>query len=640
MKNHLKHLFNVFLLIVLVLFLFSIEVNVKAIVFSDNQNASYDVKTREDQNQLGIYTSHVRDFGETIKSNVISKQQINVFTQTQTADSKVVTWAIGGQTDFRRATIIGIAQDYEKNHPGWIVVGGINADQYTTGFGQAVGASGTDYYFPQPYYPMICDGEGWFTIGPLANGAQNVAGFLQDGSKDPIVSGHAKYTNGDIKFAGYTLSVLDENDNVISSFTIENYNTTPKENETTIYTSFYQKINNERVFPSMDISGNLYIVEDAIRAYPTNSSTYSEFKGENGQDAFFGKGLISKITDVATISKGQFAISTNNASVKEALSIGTKILVQIKYEGVLSTVESAIGYHTIQRMDNVDQSSTSSYNTQQYPRAIFGRKADGKICLIAIDGNQASKGMSGTSHDETNAVIKYYGLVEAYQMDGGGSVTAMIRDENDRFVITNSPSDGSARSVLSALLFVERNAPEAEVKVEASESALAFDVTIKETYGKEVAKVILYINNKEYELVDGKYTITGLKKGREFSYSIFTEDKEGCRSGASYKGKVSTTKSAPKFISCKYTDSSYYLVFDDPDNTIVNVSFEIDNGKYPCDNMIVEDVEYSFNTVLVYTYNTGNEDVTVKVRYPDLPVSRFIDQLIESKNQLINNLFK
>jgi len=44
-----------------------------------------------------------------MKSGVLYSQQVNVLTQKQTADSKVVTWAIGGQTDFTRRTIIGIA---------------------------------------------------------------------------------------------------------------------------------------------------------------------------------------------------------------------------------------------------------------------------------------------------------------------------------------------------------------------------------------------------------------------------------------------------------------------------------------------------------------------------------------------------
>ncbi len=70
--------------------------------------------------------------------------------------------------------------------------------------------------------------------------------------------------------------------------------------------------------------------------------------------------------------------------------------------------------------------------------------------------------MYGTNQFEGCAVLKYLGVVEAYQMDGGGSVTMIVRRNND-FMVVNSPSDGRPRSVLSALLFVVRDTGSSEV---------------------------------------------------------------------------------------------------------------------------------------------------------------------------------
>ena len=579
-----KRVISLSLFIIIIAIFASVKVNVSAAtVYSDNALASYEVTTRVESNQLGANTTHVRDLGSTMKNSFLYCQQVNVLTQKQTADSKVVTWAIGGQTNFTRASIIGIAQDYEKNHPDWVVVGGINADQYATSFGENLGASGTDYYYPQPYYPMICDGESWFSLGPLANGNQDVAGFLQDGSKDPIVSGQARYSGGTILIAGLFLSVLDDDGNITQSFKIENYNTVPKTNETTLYTSFYQKDEmNSQIFPSMDVNGNLYVIEDAERAYPTNAVTYT-YKGSNAVNAFFGKGVISKTADAATLSKGQFAIDTRNPEIENALSVGKKIIVQFKFEGPMGSVESATGYHTIQRMDGkdvVDGDSTASYNTQQYPRSIFGRKSDGKIFLVIIDGRQQSIGMFGTSTDETNAVLKYYGLVEAYQMDGGGSATAMIRNEKGQLVVTNSPSDGSARSVLSALLFVERRSPEANVTTSITENTISFNVTIGETFGKEVADIILLFNGNEYTMVDGKYTVTGLRKAREFNYQIYVVDSNGSKLATDAKGIAYTLKNIPVLEACSYNNFAYTLTFNDSDSTIKDVYLEVGTGKY------------------------------------------------------------
>ncbi|MFA5766224.1 MAG: hypothetical protein WC929_08795, partial [Bacilli bacterium] len=247
-----KRVISLSIFIILIAVFASIKTTVKAaIIYSDNNLGSYEMTTRVEFNQIGVNTTHFLDLGNTMKNGAMYSQQVNVLTQKQTADSKVVTWAIGEQTDFDRSTIVGIAQDYEKNHPDWVVVGGINADQYATNFGENLGASGSDYYYPQPYYPMICDGEGWFAIGPLANGSSDVAGFLQDGSKDPIFNGKAKANNtGSIQFAGLFLSIYDEDDHKTHEFKVDHYNAVPKENETTIYSSYYQKDEmNSQSFP-------------------------------------------------------------------------------------------------------------------------------------------------------------------------------------------------------------------------------------------------------------------------------------------------------------------------------------------------------------------------------------------------------
>lgn len=640
-----KRVISLSIFILLIAVFASIKTPVKAaIIYSDNNLSSYEMTTRVEYNQIGVNTTHFLDLGNTMKSGALYSQQVNVLTQKQTADSKVVSWAIGGQTDFTRATIIGIAKDYEKNHPDWVVVGGINADQYATNFGENLGASGSDYYYPQPYYPMICDGEGWFAIGPLANGSSDVAGFLQDGSKDPIFNGKAKADNsGSIKFAGLFLSIYDEDGNKTHEFKVENYNTTPKANETTIYSSYYQKDEmNAQIFPTMDINGNLFIIGDAERAYPTNSIAY-RYKGNNAANAFFGKGLITSQATAATIDKGQFAIDTRNPEVEAALAVGKKVVAQYKYEGVLANVESAIGFHTIQRMDGkdvIDGDTTAAYNTKQYPRSLFGRKSNGDISLIIIDGAYANSGSYGTSTDETNAVLKYYGLVEAYQMDGGGSATAMIRNEQGQLVVKNKPSDGNTRSVLSALLFVERKSPEAEVTTEITENTISFNVTLGNTYNKEVADIILQFNGKEYIMEDGKYTVTGLRQGREYNYQIFIQDSGGNKWATDAKGTLGTLKNAPILEACSFNNNVYTLTFNDPNSTIKDVYLEVGTGKYRPEGNTISIAEYDESAVLVYTYDIGRGDVTIRVPYPEYTITRFINEVFSKVNNLIKPLFK
>ena len=114
-KEMKKRFFSFTIFILLIAIFTSIQIKLKAaVIYSDNNLGSYEMTTRVEFNQLGTNTTHFLDLGNTMKSGVLYSQQVNVLTQKQTADSKVVTWAIGGQTDFTRRTIIGIAQDYEN----------------------------------------------------------------------------------------------------------------------------------------------------------------------------------------------------------------------------------------------------------------------------------------------------------------------------------------------------------------------------------------------------------------------------------------------------------------------------------------------------------------------------------------------
>ena len=85
---------------------------------------------------------------------------------------------------------------------------------------------------------------------------------------------------------------------------------------------------------------------------------------------------------------------------------------------------------------------SESYYTTRAPRTIIGSKADGTICLITMDGRQADLGYYGTNQQEFNAFMKYYGISDAVLLDGGGSSTFFVR-ENNKFVIKNSPSDST-----------------------------------------------------------------------------------------------------------------------------------------------------------------------------------------------------
>ncbi|HPB49532.1 MAG TPA: hypothetical protein PK334_04435, partial [Bacilli bacterium] len=215
-----------------------------------------------------------------------------------------------------------------------------------------------------------------------------------------------------------------------------------------------------------------------------------------------------------------------------------------------------------------------------------------------------------------------------------------IRNADGQLFIKNKPSDGSARSVFSALLFVERKNPEVSIKTEITENTISFNATLGNTYNKEVADIVLVFNDKEYIMEDGKYMVTGLRQGREYNYQIFVQDRDGNRWATNAKGLIGTLKNVPILEACSYNNNVYTLTFNDPNSTISDVYLEVGVGKYRPEGNIIQVAEYDERAVLVYTYNIGRGDVTIRVPYPEYTVTRFINEIFSNVNNLIKPLFK
>ena len=626
--------------------------NIKA-TESDNMKASYMVVETKKTVRYTYTNYKVEDALTTINSTA-SKQTVCVFTQKQTENSKVVTWAVNKGTGFSFKTIPQIAEDYEKNHPDWFVVGGINADQYIMSQGTGGVSNGTDFLAPQPYYPMIADGESWFSVPCWpSSGGGNAAAFLQDGSTDCIVNGSMNLKSGNIKIKGLFLAVLDENGEVVNNFKIEKINEKPGDGETTVYCCYTQEDQSSggdlRVL-DMDITGsNMFICENSDLAYMNNSKTYEYWK-KNGDsvDSLFCKGTLSTQNNAFTLKNGQFAIDTKNTEVLNALAVGKKVRVQIELEGVFSEVESVIGYHTVQRMNDEDQPSTASYNTQSYSRSLFGRTSSGQIVLITVDmGNDNAV---GTKHDETNAVLKHYGCVEAYQMDGGSSVAAVGRDENGKIVVIDHPkgyTGNSTRAVLSALLVVERRTPEYNVElVDIDQTTAKFKVDLVNDYHREIKRVYIKINDKDYEVVDGYVEVTGLRKNKEYNWNLCFEDNTGSDYRTESKGVIETPKDPPVFNGCDAIADNTYMVytvdFTDRGGSLLEYSIITGSNKNTVTDMTVTQVAAPLSNEVVYleyVYSKGKDSVTVRIKWPHYKCYQVASKISNMKKEALDDFF-
>ena len=83
----------------------------------------------------------------------------------------------------------------------------------------------------------------------------------------------------------------------------------------------------------------------------------------------------------------------------------------------------------------------------RHPRTAVGVKADGTVVMVVVDGRSTlSRGMTLV---ELAQFLKGEGVVDAVNLDGGGSSTLVVRGQ-----VINRPSDGLQRPIANALMIL------------------------------------------------------------------------------------------------------------------------------------------------------------------------------------------
>ena len=84
----------------------------------------------------------------------------------------------------------------------------------------------------------------------------------------------------------------------------------------------------------------------------------------------------------------------------------------------------------------------------RHPRTALGLRKDGTLVILVADGRrEAALGLTGP---EMSEIFIREGVVDAFNLDGGGSTTLYIESEGG---IQNKPSDGHERVVVNQLGF-------------------------------------------------------------------------------------------------------------------------------------------------------------------------------------------
>ena len=399
---------------------------------------------------------------------------------------KPVVWSAGTADNWGPKTVLEIASDYEKTHPGYVVVGAINGDFY---YNKAVEGLNDQTYEPCNYHVQ----EGDVLRAAYYSDDENF-GLLGINS-DRAYSYGAPKMSSSMYLKKITDGVASELD------AIAGYNTNPTTDGVYVFT--------KELASSVDLTG--YTV------YKGNVDLYRKFN--NG---LFVKGSIvevENISSLSSVSSGNFYIATKTVE----LSVNDYVKVEYNLEGETAGYENVIGYiyQCLQNGktlgQNMPTSVLSGYLTKTYTRAAIGFKADGSIVLMVVDGTGTpSNNREGATLFQTGELLRVVGCVDGFNLDGGGSATIAARI-NGKLTVLNNPADGSVRKVGNAILLVM---PDPKIKVHGAEgNTIKFTKPASLECGT-LENVKVKFDNKTYDFTNEELVVTGLDKNSEYKIKI------------------------------------------------------------------------------------------------------------------------
>ncbi len=191
---------------------------------------------------------------------------------------------------------------------------------------------------------------------------------------------------------------------------------------------------------------------------------------ESGLPARAGAPIRGKVTTVSeagntAIPTGSVVLSgveKSGAFVTEQLKPGTEVTITMDLKPRETRDWSDVTYAVggcpwIVRngrfwMDAEEEHIVPGFYDVPNPRTAVGRRADGKLVIVTVDGRQAMS--VGMKLSELAAVMISLGCVEAINLDGGGS-TEMAGSQG----VLNCPSDGFERATATCLAVFGRTSP-------------------------------------------------------------------------------------------------------------------------------------------------------------------------------------
>lgn len=298
-------------------------------------------------------------------------------------------------------------------YPNFKVVGGVNGDFYNTTTGMPVNAHIRDFEV--------------ITSGVVSG--RPIVGFKDDG----------EVVHGVPCFSGYQLLVFDEDGAFKHEMPVSRINGLPYDQD--------------------DIS---VFFDDFTAAIPADNQkvviTATETKMDGFSTRYFGKGHLNyQTTENIQVPNDGFVIVGNDFNLNDLITPYDRVVVQQKPSCGFEGVRFAIGAweHLVNEgVPTTHLTAGAGFNLRN-PRTAVGIKEDGTVFFVVVDGRNTPNDMDGVTAYEMAEIMKYFDAYHAYNLDGGGSSTFVLLNEEEGYDVINTPSDGRIRSVSNGVFFVK-----------------------------------------------------------------------------------------------------------------------------------------------------------------------------------------
>lgn len=532
------------ILVVCLMFVFSLissKVVVEAGIENDTKLSDYayrvgELETRELMGGVTLYKEKLKtvyngidngDYNQSSGKYCLGHNTVQwVDLPKASEDVKVIVWSEGTENGWKSSTVRNTARHYEETHPGWIVVAAVNGDGFQI----------NSTYEPNNIHVQE---------GDVIQPRNSVIPIGWQSDNTPIIGG-AQLSN-----TLYVQVLVDGN--VTKEIPVSAINKTPSATGITLLT---KDMENE-----VDLTGYTVMVGKYDLCRMTRGAVKPFVRGE----------LISVKNDLASTKPvatkdgenvKEFFLVSKDGSL-EQLAVGDYVRCQYPLTGAWANVDNVIsgfgdpvedGAYNSQVLKDgrpLGAGTTNTFANTTHPRTVVGFKEDGSTVLMVANGRAEKNGLmhaqevygQGLSYFQEGEVMRLAGCVNAFNLDGGGSSTLVVRNEYGDFDVINTPSDGSERSIGNAILFVMRD-PGIRWDVKATTRN---DVVIKmeETaFSSLVTDVVVTIDGKSAAMENGVATISGLKENTEYlasvTYKIPSEKDPSVLQNGTYKVMVKT----------------------------------------------------------------------------------------------------